>query len=399
MRLKERLSRLLIRTLMLQRPLSGSFHCDAGHCWMAYMPQLRPRADDVDTPFNSHMVLYEDGAPLRPAHANHDDIRNIGLGQYCHWRDWVMFSTSDNSNPNTNGRCYQYSLSPWLFRRHAAVYTRCAFNQSKRNTDPQEIRGDVIYTLQTIQCFLDALRQLFPSLQGKTVVELGPGHNYGAVMCLSAYGMRPVVADRFLAPWDPDYHPAFYTILRDELVQRDSHVDVGPLNALLEASGYPAEVIARYEAPLETIPVVDNSVDVVFSNAVLEHLYDLDVGFAQLYRITRPGGINLHQIDCRDHRNFSRPLEYLLLSEHQFQVEFTHHNGECGNRHRPDEVARRIRAAGFEVLGFEGNCFSEPDYLKEFLPRLRKASRSRYRKCTPEDLRILSGWYRLRKPM
>jgi len=56
----------------------------------------------------SHLVLYEDGKPLGPAHAAHKDIREHGEGRYSHWgarRLW--FSASDNSDPRTNGREYK----------------------------------------------------------------------------------------------------------------------------------------------------------------------------------------------------------------------------------------------------------------------------------------------------
>src|SRR5262249_7098561 len=174
--------------------------------------------------------------------------------------------------------------------------------------------------------------------------------------------------------------------------------DVRPLRALVEAGGYPETVLTRIASPLETIPLPDNSVDCVFSNAVVEHLYDLHASFRQLHRITRPGGFGLHQVDFRDHRNFDRPLEYLLMEEAEFQALFARCHGECGNRYRPDEAADPIRAAGFEVLDFQGNCFSRPEYLEDFLPRLRAAKRSRYRRLEARDLHVISGFFQLRKP-
>jgi SAM-dependent methyltransferase len=246
--------------------------------------------------------------------------------------------------------------------------------------------------------YLNAIRPLVPSLAGKTVLEVGPGINYGCVMILAAYGARPAVVDRFLAPWEPGYHRRFYSRLREELVRRAPEADVRPLEALVEADGYPEAVIARCESPLETIPLSPESIDLVLSNAVVEHLFDLEKSFAQLYRITRPGGFGLHQVDFRDHRDFDRPLEFLLQREEDFQAEFARTHGEIGNRYRPDEVGASIRAAGFEVLGFEGNTFTRPEYLQEFLPRLRMAVQSRYHQRAAEDLHVVSGRYQLRKP-
>ncbi len=395
------LTQLLIDKGILLQPLPRPFSHQEGNCWEVVMPELSPLADLEGARQRSPLSLYEDGVPLLPAHALHDDIRRIGGGLYSHWTDRLKFSTSDNSDPNTNGRTYKFSLSP----RRLKGYTRSPVNapclpvnHRPRDASPEQIRRDVEYTLSAIRTYARVIRELLRSLAGKRVLEVGPGVNYGGVMYLAAYGMRPMVADRFLAPWQDEYHTAFYAALRDEVARRDPRADVRPLHALVKARGYPRRVLARYEAPLEEIPVATGSVDVVFSNAVLEHVGDLETAFAQLYRITRPGGINLHQIDFRDHRDFDRPLECLLMSEPDFQELFARCHGEYGNRRRPEEVAAWIRAAGFEALGFEANHFSKPEYLEDFLPRLRAASTSPYREHPAEDLHVLSGDYWLRKP-
>lgn len=67
----------------------------------------------------SKLILLEDGAPLGPAHAQHQDIRDKGHGLFSHWGGYgtpgtvyaLYFSASDNSNPITNGRVYTYGVS------------------------------------------------------------------------------------------------------------------------------------------------------------------------------------------------------------------------------------------------------------------------------------------------
>jgi hypothetical protein len=56
----------------------------------------------------STLVLLENGKPLGPAHSAHADIRKLGEGRYSHWGARTLwFSTSDNSDPRTNGREYK----------------------------------------------------------------------------------------------------------------------------------------------------------------------------------------------------------------------------------------------------------------------------------------------------
>lgn len=67
------------------------------------------KSDKTNT---SKLVLYENGSIAGSAHVFHDDVRNRGNGNYLHWSDkwlWnthVYFSTSDNTDPNTNNRQY-----------------------------------------------------------------------------------------------------------------------------------------------------------------------------------------------------------------------------------------------------------------------------------------------------
>jgi SAM-dependent methyltransferase len=393
-------TRRLVNRVWL-RPLPGPFVHDEGFGWAARLPGLARHADADAHPRRSTLVIYEDGRPLQSAHAAPRDVRSVGLGRYAHRGDLLLFSASDNSDPTRNGRQYAFSVSLWLYRRRVdrpEIDPRLPVNHRKRDYTPAMIRRDVDFTLQVGGVYLDALRQLMPSLEGKTVLEVGPGIHFGFVLVLAAYGARPQVADRYLAPWDAGYHPRYYALLRDELCRRDPRVDAAPLTAILRAKGYPADVITRHETALEQLAAPDNSVDVVFSNAVAEHLYDPRAAFKRLYRLTRPGGWGLHQVDFRDHRNFQRPLEYLLMSEEEFRTEYDLCHGECGNRFRPEEMTEQIRAAGFEVLQFQGNLFAELEYLRDFVPRLRAAARSRYRDWDADGLHVLSGFYRLGKP-
>jgi SAM-dependent methyltransferase len=344
-------------------------------------------------------VVYEAGRALGPPHSPHADIRASGSGRFSHWQELVYFSASDGSDPNTNGRAYTYSLSGWRFRQVAGPDAPAVVptNHRPRDCRPEQIQADVAQALRWGQTYREMLGRLAAPLAGKTALEVGPGVNCGCVMVLAAHGMRPIVADRFLTAWEPAYHAEFYAALAGELERTDPAADVRPLRALVAAGGYDEAVITRIPSALEELPLPAASVDVALSLAVLEHVYDLGRSFRQLHRVTRPGGVGLHWIDFRDHRDYARPLEYLLLAERDFQRLFAGCQGECGNRHRPDEASALLRAAGFEELSREGYIFSEPAYLADFLPRLRAARQSRYRRLTAEQLRMISAVFQVRK--
>ncbi|MCA6121823.1 hypothetical protein J6500_07905 [Bradyrhizobium sp. WSM 1704] len=64
-------------------------------------------ADSAEDPKRSKLRLFEDQTELGPAHSSANDIIAHGRGRFVHWSDTIQFSTSDNSDPNTNGRVYR----------------------------------------------------------------------------------------------------------------------------------------------------------------------------------------------------------------------------------------------------------------------------------------------------
>ncbi len=75
--------------------------------WIADLPaELRSLTDNNEQPYRSLLRLFEDGRALVPPHAGHATIRTGGRGAYSFWMDVLYFSTSDGSDPNTNGRSY-----------------------------------------------------------------------------------------------------------------------------------------------------------------------------------------------------------------------------------------------------------------------------------------------------
>lgn len=84
-----------------------SFRHDAGFAWIADLPRELEGGTDTDAaPYRSRLRLVENGRELGPAHAVHDAIRDTGNGGYSFWNKEIYFSTSDGSDPNSNGRTY-----------------------------------------------------------------------------------------------------------------------------------------------------------------------------------------------------------------------------------------------------------------------------------------------------
>ncbi|WP_422003177.1 Gfo/Idh/MocA family protein [Reyranella sp.] len=94
-------------------PLAPPFRPEGTSGWIADLPAaLHPLTDTNAEPHRSRLRLFEDGQALGPSHAGHESIRRTGRGAHSFWTEVLYFSTSDGSDPNTNGRSYTAVLAP-----------------------------------------------------------------------------------------------------------------------------------------------------------------------------------------------------------------------------------------------------------------------------------------------
>jgi MoaA/NifB/PqqE/SkfB family radical SAM enzyme len=106
--------------------LVGPFVYRGGNIWVA--PMDPAGADSEADPFASALCLYENNTRLTISHSNESAINVGGSGRYQHWNNALYFSTTDGSNPNTNGRTYTFDrsldLNEWERERLARACRR-----------------------------------------------------------------------------------------------------------------------------------------------------------------------------------------------------------------------------------------------------------------------------------
>jgi len=264
---------------------------------------------------------------------------------------------------------------------------RVPSNYRAPDSSDAALQRDTEYALCVFASYCEPLPGGVDALRGKAVLELGPGNNLAVCLCLAAFGARVYAVDRYPVRWAGEYHPKLYSRVRDELRRRFPSASAEPFDMCIEFAAHPSGAVWQLPCPAESIALPDQSVDITASCAVLEHLFDARLAAQELARITRPGGWAVHQVDFRDHRDFTRPLEYLLLGQEEFRKLFDSCHAECGNRIRPSELSRFLTEAGFGIERIHGNCHSDAEYLAGFLPRLRAATESGYRDWPEEHLR------------
>jgi methyltransferase family protein len=191
---------------------------------------------------------------------------------------------------------------------------------------------------------------------GFTALELGPGDSLASAVIARAHGARRVyLIDAGSFATSTDVSP--YNEICEELARRGRPVAGAPfagLPAMLEAAG--AEYLTGGFASLASLP--DNSVDWVFSQAVLEHvaLPEFAATVGHLYRIQRRGGPCSHRIDLQDHLDHN--LHSLRFPRDVWESSLFAASGFYTNRLRAGQIVDIFSAAGYRIVSRRDETWS-----------------------------------------
>ncbi|MCH7928982.1 MAG: methyltransferase domain-containing protein [Proteobacteria bacterium] len=210
-------------------------------------------------------------------------------------------------------------------------------------------------------------------------LELGPGDSLSSALIFRAFGASKVflVDTGDFAGRDMESYCELAQHLRRVGYPAPSDDALGNVGRLLEACG--AEYLTQGLDSLRSI--ADNSVDFIWSQAVLEHIRKRDFvdTLSELRRIMRKDGICSHRIDLRDHLDFA--LNNLRFKESLWETEFLSGSGFYTNRIRYGEMLDLFNEAGFRVV------VCDVDYWSE-LPTPRKRMAEPFRSCPDSDLLV-----------
>jgi SAM-dependent methyltransferase len=259
--------------------------------------------------------------------------------------------------------------------------------EEKASLDP----AGLAYAERTFAGLKDAVLRAKSSLEGLRILELGPGQTLVAGVLFYVHGAKSYTAvDLYPVP---THDAAIYARLREHLASRpellvrfDEAVRLEGSNASLE----PPRVEHRFPVDASRLPFPDASFDVVISLAAFEHFEDPEAAIKECARVTAPGGLGLHQIDMRDHRDFAKPLEFLRVPDEEWR-RLAAGKPSYTNRLRKSDFERAFAAAGFEVASVDVNIRTK------VAPELRGQLDARFRDRADDDLEAVSAFFSVRR--
>lgn len=267
----------------------------------------------------------------------------------------------------------------------SAFETRTTLGATHRSMTTEESVG---YIMTVYDRYLRGAKQYGVCWESKKVLEVGPGDSLGVALCFVADGAEQVVClDRFYSERDARQQAKIYSALCQAMTsqQRDRLFRV-----LSQRGGQglvPNTVEYVWGAGIEEASRVleSNTFDVIVSNAVLEHVHNLEAAIAEMRRVLKPGGLVVHEVDLRNHGWFAwkGPLYFLTIHEALWRAMTSQIGGPNRARFRDYE-----RLLG--VHGFSDRVYLEIDraFSRTDVQAVYSSSASQRDGATREDLRV-----------
>lgn len=242
--------------------------------------------------------------------------------------------------------------------------------------------------------------------RGSTILDIGCGgtNPYGFLMVFALLGARRAIGMDVDIPADPKHavqaaaKAAAYMLLDHKIVVGDYPIERDDVARFAggfdfkkilagDATGLDERVCLLHDS-VHQMSLADGEVDLMTSNAFLEHVPDLDSAFEEMSRVTSSGGYGAHNIDGIDHKHYAdadvAPIGFLSIES---KDEIVHGS----NRVRPLEYPRLFEKHGFEVVEIY------PYRTEEVTADMRRDFLEHYRSMPDEVLSVSQARIYVRK--
>tara|TARA_Y100000590_G_scaffold229380_1_gene258730 strand:- start:12325 stop:13191 length:867 start_codon:yes stop_codon:yes gene_type:complete len=232
------------------------------------------------------------------------------------------------------------------------------------------------YFQRIISTHLKASKLSPDDLQGKKIIEMGPGDSVSSAIVFSSYNAKAILIDAgdFSVKDITQYKAISKELYEDGYaVKNIDHVT--SFIEMLDVIG------AKYltNGLMSFSEIEDNSIDFIFSEAVLEHIHKdefLPI-MKECKRILKNDGVISHSIDLKDHLDYA--LNNLRFSETVWESKLFKRGGIYTNRISFQEMIEIFESSGFKVDVKEVNRW-------EKLPTPRKKMALPFRNYSEDNL-------------
>lgn len=249
----------------------------------------------------------------------------------------------------------------------------------------------------SIRVFLSHFRRLHSAgfRSADRILEIGPGRNIGTALMWWAYHHALEEKSRSVALWDiyanmtvdqASLQLATKVLLdHPDMVALTAELGVHGLVASLEAvaAGSQSPHIEYHVEPLEVFTSRGASYGLIYSQATIEHIWEIGDFWQTAAALTAPGGWHSHRIDLADHgRRDTNYIEMLEWSPWAYWATMRFIPGAI-NRWRAGDHLETMTRHGLRIINAERTT-------RDQLPVPRKYLSRRFRSMKETELRTVA---------
>lgn len=292
-------------------------------------------------------------------------------------KDAVLFAKAIISNQLAK-------LSPKLY-----VKLTHRSGRGREEDNPQQIAQYFVECIRDYQVKLGLNEAGFRKyIEGKSVLEYGPGDILGVPLLMYAYGAKKVdCVDRFPLSNLSYKNIQVYNKIMDCLDKGER----GRACSAFKEKGNPASGIRseaiNYSVTGDGLSEFDEKYDLIISRAVLEHVNNLEATIRDIERNMIHGGISIHKVDLRSH-GLDRYTDYDFLTWPQAIYNIMYSNKGFPNRWRIDKYREYAEHLNLQIKSFIRVGYLEPEKIDIIYHKIAPE----FRHMTKEQLSWRGFW-------
>ena len=233
-----------------------------------------------------------------------------------------------------------------------------------------------IYAFKVFKSHIDKVNG-WP-IDGKKILEIGPGDGISTAIIAASYNASAVLIDSVdHVNNDIDLYIELCSFLKDQSLNPPLITKKDTVGSILQKCN------SRYLTDgVDSFAKVDtDSIDIVFSQAVLEHI-EKDIFAREIkecFRVSKNKSVSSHEVDLRDH--LSENLNNLRFSEKIWESSFFKSSGFYTNRIQLEEMKSFFTDAGFRFKIISVDSWDALPIKKEKLNKY-------FRSLSDENLKV-----------
>jgi len=251
-------------------------------------------------------------------------------------------------------------------------------------------------------------------LVDKTILEIGPGDNFGIALKFLCRGAKKVyLVDKFYSERNLKQQLNIYKELRKEMPHNeqvifDNCIEIKENNFFLKNNRI--EYVYGYGIEEANSKLPSDFFDIIISRAVIQEISNTKAVFKKMHNLLRANGFMLHKIDLRDYGTLTKfknhPLGNLMFNNFIYKLMTS--NSGLPNRKKINHYRDLLNKNSFSynfyishILGKEEKFFNphkeeiklNVDYSQEdidYITKYRFKFAKEYRSLSDKDL-LISG--------